>query len=149
MGPKTPHQPAIPRQGGFSERRMWPTGNERGFLVRPRRKFLIDISAAAVSAPAIVRVGSLMPVRGIVMPFQENYYGFCDRLWVKCRYESGELRGPILMRMIEERVLQVPPAVLAYKMGTGELSLAACEQRREALWPRLKDFHHLIQTRTA
>jgi hypothetical protein len=76
MGPKTPHQPAIPRQGGFSERRMWPTGNKRGFLVRPRREFLIGISAAMLSAPAIVRVGSLMPVRGIVMPFQENYYGF-------------------------------------------------------------------------
>jgi hypothetical protein len=118
----------------------------------PRRKFLIDIFAATVSAPAIVRVGSLMPVRGIVMPRQKNYYGFCDRLWVKSRYESEELRGPILMLMIEERVLQVPPAVLAYDLArwsTGELSLAAREQRREALWPRLKDFHHLIQTRTA
>ena len=92
-----------------------------------------------------------MTVRGIVMPVHKNYYGFCDRLWVKSRYESGELRGPILMLMIEERVLQVPPAVLAYDLArwsTGELSLASREQRREALWPRLKDFHHLIQTRT-
>ena len=51
----------------------------------PRRKFLIGISAAVVSAPAIVRVGSLMPVRGIVMPVHKNYYqhyGFCDRLWL-------------------------------------------------------------------
>jgi hypothetical protein len=31
---------------------MWLTGNERGFLMTPRRKFLIGISAAAVSAPA-------------------------------------------------------------------------------------------------
>jgi hypothetical protein len=118
----------------------------------PRREFLIGISAAVISAPAIVRIGSLMPVRGIVMPLQENYYGFCDRLWVKCRYESGELRGLALMRMIEQRILQVPAVTLAYDLarwGTGELSLAAREQRREALWPRVKDFHHLIQTRTA
>jgi hypothetical protein len=133
---------------------MWPTGNERGFLMTPRRKFLIGISAAVVSAPAIVRVGSLMIVRGIVMPVHRNYYnhyGFCDRLWVKWRYESGELRGPALMRMIEEQILQVPPAILAYDLarwGTGELPLPAREQRREALWPRVKDFHHLIRTRT-
>jgi len=118
-----------------------------------RRKFLIGISAAVVSAPAIVRVGSLMTVRAIVMPVHKNYYqhyGFCDRLWVKCRYESGELRGPALMRMIEERILQVPPAILAYDLarwGTGELSLAAREQRREALWPRV-NFHRLIRTQT-
>jgi hypothetical protein len=124
------------------------------FLVIKRRKFLIGISAAVVSAPAIVRVGSLMTVRGIVMPVHKNYYqhyGFCDRLWVKWRYESGELRGPALMRMIEEQILQVPPAILAYDLarwGTGELSLAARERRREALWPRVKDFHHLIRTRT-
>jgi hypothetical protein len=129
---------------------MRPTGNKRRFH-DTTSQVSDDIFAAAVSAPAIVRVGSLMPVRGIVMPLQKNYYAFCDRLWVKSRYESGELRGPILMLMIEERVLQVPPAVLAHDLarwGTGELSLAAREQRRKALWPRLKDFHHLIQTRT-
>ena len=116
---------------------MWPTGNERRFLVTPRRKFLIDISAVVVSAPAIVRIGSLMPIRGIVMPFQENYYGFCDRLWINSRYRSGELRGLALMRMIEQRILQVPAATLAYDLarwGTGELSLAAREQRREKLF---------------
>ena len=117
----------------------------------PRRKFLIGISAAVVSAPAIVKFGSLMTVRGIVMPVHKNYYGFCDRLWVKRRYESGELRGAALMRMIEDRILQVPPAILANDLarwGTGELSLAAREQRREALWPRVKDFHRLIRTQT-
>ncbi len=120
----------------------------------PRRKLLIGISAAVVSAPAIVRVGSLMTVRGIVMPVHKNYYnhyGFCDRLYINWRYKIGELRGPALMRMIEERILQVPPAILAYDLarwGTGELSLAAREQRREALWPPVKDFHHLNRTRT-
>ena len=128
---------------------MRPTGNKRRFH-DTTSQVSDDIFAAAVSAPAIVRVGSLMPVRGIVMPLQKNYYAFCDRLWVKSRYESGELRGPILMLMIEERVLQVPPAVLAYDLArwsTGELSLAAREQRREALWPRV-NFHRLIRTQT-
>ena len=116
-----------------------------------RRKFLIGISAAMVSAPGIVRVESLMTVRGIVMPFDKIYYGFCDRLSVKCRYENGELRGPALMRMIEERILQVPPAILAYDLarwGTGDLSLVAREERREALWPRVKNFHHFTRTQT-
>jgi hypothetical protein len=91
-----------------------------------------------VNAPAIVRVGSLMSIRGVVTPLRKNYYGFCDRLWIKSRYENGELRGPALMRMIEERILQVPPAILAYDLarwGAGDLSLVAREERREALWP--------------
>ena len=106
-----------------------------------RRKFLFDISAAAASATAIVGVGSLMSIRGVVMPLRKNYYGFCDRLWIKCRYENGELRGRALKQMIEERILQVPPAILAYDLarwGTGDLSLVAREERRETLWPRVK-----------
>jgi hypothetical protein len=53
--------------------------------------------------------------------------------------------------MIEERVLQVPPNILAYDLarwGTGDLSLAAREERREALSPRVKNFHHLTRTLT-
>jgi len=130
---------------------MWPTGNQRGFLVTTRRKFLIGVSAAMVNAPAIVRVGSLMSIRGVVTPLCENHYGFCDRLWIKSRYQNGELRGRALMRMIEERILQVPPAILAYDLarwGTGDLSLVAREERREALWPRVKNFHHFTRTQT-
>ena len=113
-----------------------------------RRQFLIGISAALVSAPAIVRAGSLMKVRGIIMPIPGNYYGFCDRLWIKQRYENGELRGPALMRMIEEGVLRVPPATLTYdfaRWGTGELSPAAREERRELLWPRVKGFDRVVR----
>ena len=114
-----------------------------------RRKFLIDISVATAGAPAIVGAGSLMSIRGVVMPLRKNYYGFCDRLWVKCRYENGELRGRALRRMIEERILQVPPAILAYDLarwGTGDLSVVAREERREALWPSVKNFHHFTRT---
>jgi len=107
-----------------------------------RRNYLIGISAALVSAPAIVPAQNLMRVRGIVLPTQpKNYYGFCDRLSIKCRYQNGELRGSALMRMIEEGVLSVPPATLAYDLatwGTGELSLPAREERKAALWPRAK-----------
>ena len=114
-----------------------------------RRQFLIGISAALVSAPAIVRAGSLMKVRGIIMPIPGNYYGFCDRLWIKQRYENGELRGPALMRMIEEGLLRhIPPHELAYdfaRWGTTELSVAAREERRELLWPRVKDFDRLVR----
>ena len=117
-----------------------------------RRKFLFDISAAAASATAIVGVGSLMSIRGVVMPLRKNYYGFCDRLWIKSRYENGELRGRALKQMIEERILQVPPAILAYDLarwGIGHLSLAAREERREALWPRVKHLDRLIRAQTA
>jgi hypothetical protein len=108
-----------------------------------RRNYLIGISATLVSAPAIVRAQSLMRIRGIVLPTQpKKYYGFCDRLWINYRYQNGELRGPALIRMIDEGLLRhVPPAILAYDLaewGTAELSLAAREERKAALWPRAK-----------
>jgi hypothetical protein len=103
-----------------------------------RRDYLIGISAVLVSTPAIVRPQSLMKIRGIIMPLQDNYYGFCDRLWIDSRYRSGELRGPGLIRIIDQGLLRhIPPATLAYDLarwGTAELSLSAREERREALW---------------
>ena len=47
-----------------------------------RRKLLIGAAASLLCAPAIVRIGSLMPVRGIIFPIQRNYYGFLERLFV-------------------------------------------------------------------
>src|SRR5271167_1990963 len=47
-----------------------------------RRKLLIGAAASLLCAPAIVRIGSLMPVRGIIFPIHRNYYGFLDRLFV-------------------------------------------------------------------
>ena len=48
-----------------------------------RRNWLIGASAVLVSAPSlVVRAANLMAIRGIVMPIQRNYYGFCDRLWI-------------------------------------------------------------------
>ena len=107
----------------------------------PRRNCLIGISAAVVSAPVIVGAQSLMRVRGIVMPIhQKNYYGFCDRLSIDCRYRDGELRGSTLIRLIDAGLLRhIPPAILAYdlsKWGTAELSLATRKERRRILWPR-------------
>jgi hypothetical protein len=113
------------------------------FFMITRRKWLIGISAVLVSAPAIVRVESLMKVRGIAVPIHpKNYYGFCDRLWINSRYRNGELRGRTLIRLIDEGLLKhIPPAVLAYDLArwsTAELSLAAREERRRILWPRAK-----------
>ena len=56
-----------------------------------RREFLLGISTALISAPVIVRAASLMKIRGIVMPLQENYYGFCDCLAIDLRYKEGLL----------------------------------------------------------
>jgi hypothetical protein len=47
-----------------------------------RRKFLLGASATLLSAPAIVRVASLMQVRGITFPIERHYYGFVERLYV-------------------------------------------------------------------
>ena len=101
-----------------------------------RRNCLVGISAAFVSTPAIVSVQNLMRVRGIVMPIhQKNYYGFCDRLGIDFRYRHGELRGPTLIRLIDEGLLRhIPPSTLAYDLsrwGTGELSLAARKERNK------------------
>ena len=114
----------------------------KGFLMTTRRQFLIGISAALVSSPAIVRAESLMQVRGIVMPLHQNYYGWCDRLAINLHYHSGELRGSALIRLIDEGLLKhVPPAILAYDLarwGTAQLSSTAREERRRILWPPVK-----------
>ena len=46
-----------------------------------RRSIFIGAAASLICAPAIVRVASLMPIRGIVLA-ERNYYGFVDRLYV-------------------------------------------------------------------
>jgi hypothetical protein len=53
-----------------------------------RRKLLIGVAASLLCTPAIVRVGSLMPVRGIILPIQRNYYGFLERLYVHCNLRT-------------------------------------------------------------
>ena len=73
----------------------------------------------------------------------------CDRLAIDLRYKEELLRGRALTRMIEEGLLRhIPPYELAYDLarwGTTELSLAAREERRELLWPRVKDFDRLVR----
>ena len=73
----------------------------------------------------------------------------CDRLAIDLRYKEGLLRGRALTRMIEEGLLRhISPHELAYDLarwGTTELSLAAREERRELLWPRVKDFDRLVR----
>ena len=105
-----------------------------------RRNLVIGASAALITAPAIVRAASLMPVSSIIIPDDRIYYGFCDRLWIDVRYRTGALRGPALIRVINDGVLRhIPPDKLAYDLarwGTATLSLAAREQRRAILWPR-------------
>jgi hypothetical protein len=75
-------------------------------------------------APAIVRVGSLMPVRGIIFPTGRHYFGFVERLiasnsqaalW-RLSYELRQLAhlgrsarlGPSLKDHVE-RALRRPP----------------------------------------
>src|SRR5262245_61621617 len=55
--------------------------NEGGFFVITRRNFLASAGAALIYAPPIVRAGSLMPLRGIVVP-KALHFGFVDRLLV-------------------------------------------------------------------
>jgi hypothetical protein len=47
-----------------------------------RRTLLISAAASLLCAPAIVRSGSLMPVRRVVLRLNHSYYGFTDRLSV-------------------------------------------------------------------
>jgi len=47
-----------------------------------RRRFLTGFGAAIVSAPAIVRVASLMPVRGIVMPVSTALESVANGIYV-------------------------------------------------------------------
>jgi hypothetical protein len=102
-----------------------------------RRNCLIGAAAtwtaSWVSAPNLVRAANLMAIRGTVMSIQPNYYGFCDRMWINQRYRSGELRGRLLLRLIDEGVLRhIPAPQLLYDLArwkTAELSLSARQER--------------------
>ena len=72
----------------------------------------------------------------------------CDRLAIDLRYKEGLLRGRALTRMIEGLLRHIPPHELGYDLarwGTSELSLAAREERRGLLWPRVQDFDRLVR----
>ena len=56
-----------------------------------RRNCLIGAPAALICAPAIVRAGNLMAIRGVQA--RRAYYGFCDRLRIDCLYRSGKIAG--------------------------------------------------------
>ena len=47
-----------------------------------RRKLLIGAAASLLCAPAIVRVGSLMPLRGIILPIDRQWFGSVIRMYV-------------------------------------------------------------------
>ena len=50
-------------------------------LTMTRRSILLGAGASLLFAPAIVRVTSLMPVRGLILPSERPYAGFCTRLF--------------------------------------------------------------------
>src|SRR6516164_11487102 len=81
-GGLTPRQHAIPRQGGYLRTEDAAGRQQKGFPMITRRNCLIGASAALIGAPAIVRAGNVMAIRGV--PVQRAYYGFCDRLRIDC-----------------------------------------------------------------
>jgi hypothetical protein len=106
-----PHQPAIPRQGGYLRTEDAAGRQRKGFSMITRRNCLIGAPAALICAPAIVRAGSLMAIRGV--PAQGAYYGYCDRLRIDCLYRSGKLRGRALINAVEKGLLgHIPQAKL-------------------------------------
>jgi hypothetical protein len=47
-----------------------------------RRNVLTSASAALIHSPLVVRAINLMPLRGIILPPEKLYFGFCERLSV-------------------------------------------------------------------
>lgn len=43
---------------------------------------VITASAALVYAPAVVKAVNLMPLRGIILTIDRNYFGYVDRLYI-------------------------------------------------------------------
>jgi hypothetical protein len=58
-----------------------PSGKGRSIVV-DRRSFLGAVAGTLLFAPAVVRAGSLMQVRGIIVPHEWCHFGFVDRLYV-------------------------------------------------------------------
>jgi hypothetical protein len=58
--------------------------------LKTRRSILIGAAASLLSAPAIVRAASLMPVRRVSFPYGPQYAGFVDRLFLHALENSLE-----------------------------------------------------------
>jgi hypothetical protein len=57
-----------------------------------RRRIFVCGVASVICAPAIVRAGSLMPIRALIVPMQPVYWGFIDRLrfhWMEQVLKNG------------------------------------------------------------
>jgi hypothetical protein len=73
-----------------------------------------------------------MTVRGVVMPVEHVQYGYAHRLLIDSRYRSGELRGPGLLRVIDDGVLRhIAPEKLADDIARWGLDPLPPAARRE------------------
>lgn len=53
-----------------------------------RRTILIGAAASLICAPSVVRAASLMPIRGVIVPANQIYMGFVDRLRLHCMEQA-------------------------------------------------------------
>ena len=74
----TPSPTCLPWQGSFRK----GCGHSATKRVHDSQKILIGAAASLLCAPAIVRVGSLMPLRGIILPIDRQWFGSVIRMYV-------------------------------------------------------------------
>jgi len=102
--------------------------DERSVVVPTRRGVLVGLTASFLFAPAIVRVGSIMPVRRVVIAEAERLYaGFVERLWYDA-CASGLVRGRISPGVAP--TLSVAERAVRYALKHGFLSPPRAEEVR-------------------
>ena len=94
-----------------------------------RRRIIVGAVACLISAPAIVRIGGLMPVRRLPPPFGPQFAGYCERVMyqaLESNLKSGRmstvLNGKIILEADARRLVAraqdygwLPPYISIYR----------------------------------
>ena len=94
-----------------------------------RRRIIVGAAACFITAPAIVRIGGLMPVRRLPPPIGRQFAGYCERLMyqaLEANLKSGRmstvLNGKIILEADARRLVAraqdygwLPPYISIYR----------------------------------
>ena len=93
---------------------MAPSPNQDHRSLITRRSIFIGVAASLICAPAIVRAASLMPVRGLILPFKRSSrLDPLGEFYRRCFYHNlaFDLRAGPSMSLVENgRIISVGDA---------------------------------------
>jgi hypothetical protein len=109
---------------------MTPTPNREYDRQMTRRSIFLGAAASLLCVPAIVRATSLMPVRGLILPIERPWAGFCQRLL----YHSldSDLRVGRMRTILNGSIIPVADARRLVAHGRAQGWMASNSPKRDS-----------------